>query len=313
MRLICPKCKHEHKESDKKEMNLSGAYIHIKPKLIKENVGYQFGALASQLKSLRWMNIAKEQLKAGKSGELEQQRFFDNSVRGLPFQSKTKDIFRENALKDKEYTGDIKDEDIKYTLMSIDTQDESFYYVIRAFDHNNNSFICKHGHARHEQDLLEAWGTKYYNKFPLAGIIDEGGHRKKDVVDFEESLKGMFRYKGNSKISARFKISAEDKKLILANPKIYQAELLYYMYIGTKKDNYQWYINNKVNSDYIEQLTSMKPDNERKLGHYYENYTSNGNDHYFDCEKMILTLREFVEKKKAKGKSGIKSTNYNRS
>ena len=62
--LICPVCKHEHHYEDSRWMNVNGGWIHKFPELLNTNSSFQFGALASQLKSLSWDFIAQEQLGA---------------------------------------------------------------------------------------------------------------------------------------------------------------------------------------------------------------------------------------------------------
>jgi hypothetical protein len=55
IRLICPKCKYEHVEKDKRKMIINGGYIHRDLiKFEKKILSYQIGALASQWRSLGW-------------------------------------------------------------------------------------------------------------------------------------------------------------------------------------------------------------------------------------------------------------------
>lgn len=78
-RLCCPKCHHEHRETDKSWMIQNGAYVHLLPELIKERPSFQIGSLASQLPSLSWTEIAQAQLEAGKTSDISIQQNFDNS------------------------------------------------------------------------------------------------------------------------------------------------------------------------------------------------------------------------------------------
>lgn len=84
-RLICPICKHEHKEVDKEWCISHGEFVHEVPELIEDRPSFQVGALASQLPSLCWSEIANFALEAGKTADLEMQKQFDNSIRRFTF------------------------------------------------------------------------------------------------------------------------------------------------------------------------------------------------------------------------------------
>ena len=65
-RLICPECKHEHREPDKVKMNRNGAYVHRFPERKDLQPSFQFGALASQFPFMSWDRIAGKMQSAGK-------------------------------------------------------------------------------------------------------------------------------------------------------------------------------------------------------------------------------------------------------
>lgn len=88
-RLYCPVCKHEHIEADKEWCITHGEFVHAIPDLIDERPSFQVGALASQLPSLSWSEIANFALEAGKTADMEIQKQFDNSIRGLPYIQRT--------------------------------------------------------------------------------------------------------------------------------------------------------------------------------------------------------------------------------
>ncbi len=87
-RLYCPICGHEHKEEDKEWMIQNGDFVHLVPEMIDERPSFQVGALASQLPSLCWSEIANFALEAGKTADLEIQKQFDNSIRRTSLQTK---------------------------------------------------------------------------------------------------------------------------------------------------------------------------------------------------------------------------------
>jgi len=88
----------------------------------------------------------------------------------------------------------------------------------------------------------------------------------------------------------------KNKKLILANPKQFGGDLLYYIYTQNKRDNNYLFFPPDLSDVYIEQISSWKEDKNVKDGDQYENWKPTGPDHYFDCEKMMLVLIEFARK-----------------
>ena len=86
--LVCPKCGH-HTYEDRVWMNQHGAWIHKYPEFFEEKPSFQFGALASQLKSLNWEYIADQQLEAGKTADISLQMSFDASIRRPSLQAES--------------------------------------------------------------------------------------------------------------------------------------------------------------------------------------------------------------------------------
>ena len=100
LRLICPRCNCAHTEDKAETMVQTGGYIHRRPDLILTRPGFQWGALASLISpQLRWLNIAEAQLKAGKTGNLADQIYFDNSIRARPFKVRAAAGQADTALK----------------------------------------------------------------------------------------------------------------------------------------------------------------------------------------------------------------------
>ncbi len=296
-RLICPVCKHAHKEKDKPEMNINGGYIHVHAERKEENLyGFQWGALASRWESLSWYNIAQAQLRAGSSNSYENQMFFDNSIRGVQFTRRKLIDKNENILKKRiaPFPVDfVKD----YGVISVDVQADEFYYIVRVWTREDVSYVIDCGRVRTIQELEEL-----KRKHDVFGIIDTGGHRINDVRELVYRNPGWVGYKGNPRIGTRTKISETEKKLILANPYVFQSELLDYMYYNTGG---KWWIASTISDpDYQTQLLAIKPNNKVLNGKSLENWVSGGaDDHYFDCEKMALVLAapaKAIARKKSK-------------
>ena len=294
-RLVCPECGYRHTEEKHPKMTLMGAYIHEVPELLNTHPGFQWGALAvAEVQAFSWDAIAQAQLDAGNSGSLAKQILFDNSFRGLPFKARRN---RERKLHNKlmSHQAPLPDaKDIVLRLFSADTQDDGWFYVVRGYDANWNSYLLRNGQAPTQAAVVAAWDGQYLGGQCDMGIIDHGGHRAREVGEIISGRPGLWAYKGRSQLANKRweRSGGKTEHLILANPWIYQAELLYAMYSAEKGEKHQWYIPETVDDEYITQMQAMHPDNGKRDGHLYSNWKSDSADHYFDCEKMMVLLLE---------------------
>jgi len=294
IRLICPACGHEHLEADKRRMNLAGGYIHKHPERLREHPGFQFGALASQFTALRWEVIAAAGLKAGRSGDISDQIYFDNSIRGLPFTPRRLDNRGVEAVK-KHRAPLPEPSSILYRFLAVDTQDAGFFWVVRGLDAKMNTYLLGAGMAADTAALAEVWNAEYHGGKLTCGIIDEGGHRMAEVRQFADDRTGLFTYKGNGRIGTRLKESKEVPGLILANAETYKQFLLYAIYGTPNRGSHYWYLPPEPSEMYMEQITSWRPNKAVRNGDAIENYhcPDGTPDHLFDCEKMMLALVEY--------------------
>ena len=299
IRLICPICRHEHKEKDKRECNLQGDYIHERPGMLKTKPSFQWGLLASQLKATNWLYIAHQQMKV-KKNDIKSQLLFDNSVRGLPKKNRKFDGDAEEEIK-KHIAPMPAPEILEAVFMSVDTQDSCFYYRIRGIDKDNNTYpLTSKIRAENFKDLDSIWETEYLGIKPMLGIIDEGGNRPKEVQKWVKDKVGWFTYKGDTRTKYKkdknWKRSKTSKKLILGHALKLQADLLYYMYTQNNKDagNY-WYLHENETEEYYSQLADMQKSNRKKDGDMFINWAGTGKDHCFDCEKQMLLLIDYAK------------------
>lgn len=297
LRLICPKCGREHLQQEKLTMNRNGRYLHRHPELLASRPGFQWGALAVPFRESDFDRIAEAQLKAGKSGRLDDQIYFDNSIRGLPFKVRKLDDTGRAALK-RHTAPRPSDPELLFRFLSADTQDDCFYWVVRGIDKRSNSYLLNCGRAATVEELAEVWEMRHAGGKVICGIIDEGGHRLGEVRDFTATRPGMFTYKGNPRIGRNFTESETQKRLLLANPHHYHDHLLFHLYASTNKGNNYWFVHPELPPDYETQLTSWKPNPLVRNGNDLDKYhCPDGNDHYFDAEKMLLVLLDYFKQK----------------
>lgn len=297
IRCICPKCGREHVESEKFAMNQQGGYIHRVPELVQSAPGFQWGALASGFVAFSWPRLAAAQLAAGKTGSMDQQIYFDNAIRGLPFRARKLDDTAQAAIR--RHAAPLPEPSaILYRFMAVDTQDDCFYWVIRGMDARQNWYFLACGRADNTADLARVYAGTYHGGQPIMGIVDEGGHRAGEVRDFCKPRMGLFSYKGNPRIGKKYKESEEVKKLLLVNATHYHTLLLYNLYASTNRGDHYFFMGDDLPAEYKEHMASWRANPAVKDGNAYENWVCpSGEDHYFDCEKMGLALKDyFIEK-----------------
>ncbi len=297
IRCICPVCKREHVESERFNMNLNGGYVHKHPELIQSAPGFQWGALASGFVSFSWPRLAAAQLAAGKTGSLDQQIYFDNAIRGLPFRARRLDDSAQAAIR--RHAAPLPAPSaILYRFLAVDTQDDCFFWVVRGMDARQNWYYLASGRADNTADLARVYAGTYHGGPITMGIVDEGGHRAGEVRDFVKPRPGLFTYKGNPRIGKKYKESEEVKRLLLVNATHYHGQLLYNLYASTNRGDHYFFLGDDLPADYKEQLASWRANPAVKDGNAFENWICpSGEDHYFDCEKMGLALKDyFLEK-----------------
>lgn len=290
-RLVCPECKHAHEEADKAAMIVDGKYIHKFPDRLRSMPGFQVGKLASLFTSGNWSTLAAAQLAAGRTGDEKAQRYFDNSVRGLPF--KFRKLEEKGAAALRVHQGDPPPDGIKFLFLSADTQDDCFYWVVRGIDYAENSWLLAAGKADTVSELRAAIAAEYGGKRPICSIIDEGGHRQQEVRELTK-LPGVFCYKGNPRIGTTWKMSEDFGKLVLANARHYHLLLLRRIYAKANVgDHYMHFpAADQMRQDYVEQITSWRENPAVRHGDELEHYylPEGRADHYYDAEKMLLVL-----------------------
>lgn len=123
-----------------------GGYVHLQPELINERPSFQIGALASQLPSLCWSEIAAAQLEAGKTADISIQQNFDNSYRGLPFKPRTINKDELSSLRDAHvWKTPPTLENVELIFVTSDTMDDYSSYAVWAWTTDDNLCMLECG------------------------------------------------------------------------------------------------------------------------------------------------------------------------
>ena len=332
IRLVCPKCGFEHTEDMKRVMNINGGYIHKIPAKLQEAPGFQIGALASQLPSLSWKNIATAQLEAGKRSDIEVQTTFDNSFRGLPY--KRREVVKEDFEKLKIHCWKPSEQpsldNIEMIFLVADTQDNRSVVGVFGLDVNDNLYLIE---AKEPQYLflkdedrnkinanLEQLSKQNNEQFvkvetvedmllkdylvkngvgikPTFALIDRQGHRTNEVQYFANKHPQIMMYQGTSMNQQTWRKSEHINKLIIASAKHYQSNLIYYLYSQKKRNNSYLYFMPDITDNVIKQIVCVKPDATKKFGDAPENWEpENGAQHdWFDVLKMAYVAVDVAE------------------
>jgi phage terminase large subunit GpA-like protein len=187
-------------------------------------------------------------------------------------------------------------------LAGIDTQDDGFYFAVRGFGKNMESWLIRHGFIacdmnnslfRDPNEVVSAvrigvLRPGYYRKdrtemAPVFGLMDEGGHRRADVHYVCRHLPFLKPYKGSSSMSAEPIKRSKTDLHYMGNTRHWSELVANYMESDT------WHLPLDVGKDYLEQV--IKQYNEEDTdshGNKINRWVSGGNDHYRDTENLIL-------------------------
>lgn len=300
IRLVCPSCRHAHTEADRPALISQGQYVHKYPDRLN-NLGYQIGLLASQFASGSWMTIATAQCRSGKSGDEEAQRYFDNSIRGLPFKARKLDTSCARALSIHQVPYPDQSQ-ILWRFLSADTQENCFFYVVRGVDARLNTYLLDSGKLNTLADLKAAIQGQYAGRPVTASIIDEGGHRQDEVRSLANTIPHVYTYKGNTGIRAHWKLSTDYPRLILGHADYWRIQLLQKMYAEARTADYYWYTTQEAMSDeYVRQMSAWtRPSSGKTADELADGDVScyrkadGAADHLFDAEKMCLLLIDYT-------------------
>jgi hypothetical protein len=271
-------------------MNARGAYVQTKQHPYR--AGYQWGALASP-RTWTWGRIAEASMEAGRNAGAEAQASFDCRVRGLPWHPRLITREGQDAL-DLHRAPLPAPEDVACCLFAADTQDAEWYWLVRAVDAAENTYLVATGRAKTVPELIAAWDAPYLGRPCEAGMIDEGGHRGPDVWALVAVTAGLYSFKGDTRVAQRWKPMQEHPRRILGHARLYQAELLYLIYTQADKDRGYWFLPPDLDKTYCSHMLSVRKNAKVRHGDRYELWEPVADDHWFDAEKICRCLWDVV-------------------
>jgi|TARA_Y100000296_G_scaffold29486_1_gene34282 hypothetical protein len=303
--IRCPQCKHVNREEDAVWMTGEGDYVLTGGgKFKSKRKAFQFGGLSNP-GVLSWLELAIENDRHKDVRDYEMLRTRANSFDGVPLELEVNEDQHEALVQ--HCAPPPKQEDIKFTLLSLDTQSSpaGWYFVRRGYTKDLNSYLLKYGFVQTEDEVKalheEVWGevTRSFT------IIDTGGHDRKKIY----KLIGEMRKTGNAigyrgaKQNKQFDWHKENQSVVMANAPYYDVLLLKKLYEDIDRGQNYLFLPEKEYGkaigvgvqwrDYWKHMLAYVP-NPRKgeEGESYENYIPFGGKRHdlFDCEKQCLLL-----------------------
>ena len=325
IRLICPACKHEHRETDKRWMNLNGKYIHEFPDRIDLKPSFQFGALASQFPALSWMKIAEKILECGKRSDIKAHYELDNSYKGLPYTPREISSDDCRHLKEHMYRPDQLPpaDEIEMVFLVSDTQDDFSPTGVFALDVRDNLWLLQYGNVTHlwltedEREKLEASTgnpvetvedilNKEY-RFeggkirPTFHVLDYRGHRQREIREYAATHKAILYAGSGQRQLERYKQTdkSKKKKMYYVSAAQYQRSLIWSLYRQRNKETDYLYLPEDLDPKYQTEIVCVQPDRTTKSGHLPENWRPEHDAVHdaFDVCKMAFFGKDFAVEK----------------
>lgn len=293
-RLVCPVCGYQHVESDRRWMNINGDWKHKFPDLLDTYPTFQFGALASQLRSLSWDYIAQQQLDAGKTSDIELQMSFDNSIRGRAWKPRKISKDEIETLRQRHcWTMPPSLENVEMIFITVDTMDDFFSYAVFAWDVTDSLYMLENGETEY-MDLSDEKRAQVNEELKAAGkppavtladiyekdylvkdgvgirptfiVIDQGGHRGEEVKYFAKMHRRVYMQKGTSMTALNWKLSDNQQRLIITNEKYFKSTAIYYLYSQKNRQENFLFFNPSISEETLAEIRDVVPDNSSKWG-----------------------------------------------
>ncbi len=327
IRLICPKCHHQHRENAKRWMNLNGGYVHRFKDRIDLLPSFQFGALASQFPAMDWYTIAAKILSCGKRADISAHKELDNSYKGLPY--KEREIATEDLeeLKQHFYHGLPPADKVELVFAVSDTQDTFSPTGIFALDCYDNLYLLKYDNLtylwlnQNEREIIEnqtgkkivtvedwvntpvlfpatsdAEDAAPVSILPLFHIVDYRGHRQPEIKAYTAAHRNVFMYAGAMLKGETFRPAQKAPRMLIVDAKTYKRSLIWHLYKQRDKKTSYLYLPDDLDPAYQAEISCVQPDKTRKSGHLYENWSPlhDAIHDAFDVIKMAYFAVDFA-------------------
>lgn len=319
IRYECEKCKHliSDTPAERKAICRNGHFIRMNPAAEPCDVSFHWNALLPWWVS--WKGIVKEFIEAraaARHGNIEPMRTFVTETLGEPWEDRLGVVEDFGFLEARKAAYDYGEAwpEAKRRFMAADKQEaggEHYWYVIREFGAFGKSRLVAHGSCRTTVELEET--RKQYN-VGIADAMIDSGYRAQEVYRFCGAT-GWKAFKGDQleyylvqhphpqvrgqmvtmrqiwRKTQAVVYNVMTKRRIGSIPLFTFAgsstkDLLMEYMSGLSGD---WTMPERVAKDYLKQMTGerreQRTDAKGAISYVWKRV---GDNHYFDCEQMIL-------------------------
>ncbi len=269
----CEICKGRINEHMKTAILRAGRWIHEYPRRKKR--GYWINGLYSPLGMVSWEQIVREFLASRKNQN--KLKVWYNTRLAMPWTNYTKrDESKILALRDERPRDLVPSVEIIALTGAIDTQDDGFYFEVRAWGAgiDPDSWQIREGFVESFDALEEIFiHTRYKNsedgEFIVGGVlIDSGGHRTYGVYEWAGKFWPLVvPIIGRAKMTTPFKYSAEaflkypgTNKPVPGSPRLLNVNVTYYKDRLARKlrinsaDPGAWHLHRDADSEWGRQM-----------------------------------------------------------
>ena len=272
---------------------------------VTDQFGFRFWAANLKWENCSWSHIAAERLRAARDpGHI---RVLKTATYARPWSQATEAVTKgslDEKIRQGHEPGVVPDR-ARILIMSADTQDYDFWYVLRAWGPGEESWLIDYGNVQTVESLrrlaFERQWTRQDGRVMRAALlaIDSGGHRSDEIKRFADTtaaviaIKGMDRQVWSWKTTPmhyRFRGGEAKgaKRLYLVNAHDYSSKLAAYIKKMPGEDGC-FHVHKNTTQEYVKHITNMafQKSKNRKTGKirwYWGPKTPSAPNHLWDCE-----------------------------
>jgi len=307
--LECPACRGAIYDKDKRGMLQRGQWCPRNPGADPQIRSYHLSELYAPW--TKWGELAVKFVSASKKakvGEFEELQNFVNSSLAEPWKDIQEAVRRPEDIEvlgeQERPEGVVPAEGVRFLTCGADTQDHGFYYVVRAWGDEMESWMIRGGFVESLEGLARVvWDAQYHDVHGrpyVVGytLIDAMGHRTSEVYDFCRQYGQINPTKGEQRMGSPTKPTRIDyypgtTKAIPGGVTLIRVNTTYYKdWLNNKlmiaaQDPGAFHLHAHPSSDYIRQMTAEYRD-EKGLWQC----PSHRDNHFWDCEVLSLVAAD---------------------
>jgi phage terminase large subunit GpA-like protein len=306
--IECPHCQGRFEDRNKRKALQEAEWRATNPNAHPKRVrSFHICEIQSPLSTFKdmvlYFLVAKDEARRGDFGKL--QNFINSRLAEVwqegGYSKRDKDAIK--MLKTSSGRGIVPRETLAL-VAGCDTQDDGFWYSVRAWKAESVSQLVQEGFVKSLADLEQVlWGQPWFNidGVPhriLQTLIDTGGHRMDEVNNwcFEHMSKGVMPCLGVTKQNHPYAIRPIDQDKINSQMRV-KVDTTYFKDLLSEKlkiqvgDPGEFRCHGETSEDYFDQMITEYKDPQKRL---WVN-PPHGQNHLWDCEVYALCAAYMID------------------